>query len=302
MLSAFSALVVALASPPGQGSAPADPYLLPIGRPGTTIVRFGLTDMRTGRQVTAAEFARAARGYRWVLLGEEHDSLAHHEMQADLIEALVEDGRHVVVGFEQFTRPSQRRLAPWTLGWWSEEEFIEKSGWRDDWNMDFALYRPIFEVVRRYRLPMVALNIPRAWVRTVSREGWNALSEDVRRELPEPYLGNEEHRAVFSALMGGHPTGGASNVYAAQVLWDEAMADTAIRFMENRLNPKAVMVIVTGSGHVMYGQGINYRITRRTGEPTLTVTAISIESERSVSNGLGDFVFASRPPAGRAAR
>jgi hypothetical protein len=55
------------------------------------------------------------------------------------------------------------------------------------------------------------------------------------------------------------------------------------------------MVVVAGSGHMMYGQGINYRIGRKTGERALNVMCLTSEAPCQVSSGIGDFVFVSRP-------
>jgi uncharacterized iron-regulated protein len=87
-------------------------------------------------------------------------------------------------------------------------------------------------------------------------------------------------------------------MYSAQVAWDEAMAQAALDFMGGFPNPKRVMVVVAGSGHTMYGQGINWRITKRTGERTLGVVCLTSDGPREVSRGLGDFSFLS-PPASK---
>lgn len=287
------ALGVALLS---VGQETPSPYRLPIGDPRPLGIAPGETrDTVSGRTVTPAAIARAARGHRFVYLGESHDSALHHRMQAAVIEALVADGRNVIVGFEMFTRPVQDRMNPWTLGWWSEEQFLANAEWKTQWGFDFALYRPIFEATRKHRLPMVALNVPRDWVRAVGREGQGALTPEQRAELPkEMSLDNRDHRAVFGALMGGHPPTGprGENIYAAQVLWDEGMADSALKYLaQYPTDPNRVMVIVAGSGHVMYGQGINHRVWRRTGEKGVTLTMIASEKPTEVSRGLGDFVY-----------
>jgi uncharacterized iron-regulated protein len=271
-----------------------DPLALPIGTPGTVLAqpnRYVRT--RDGAQGSARDVAVSARGYSFVFVGESHTTASHHQAQAEIIRALVEDGRKVCVGFEMFTRPSQENLAPWSRGWWSEEEFVERSGWKADWNMPFALYRPIFEVIREHHLPMAALNVPREWVRAVSRGGVNALKPEWKQELPELDLGNASHRRVFDALVSGHPMSAEQghNMYAGQVLWDEAMADSAIRFLGRFASQDWVMVIVAGSGHGLYGQGINYRITKRTGKPVLTVICVDGDAPREVSRGIGDWVF-----------
>jgi uncharacterized iron-regulated protein len=276
-----------------------DPYLLPIGDARPVIVGPGLNRMASGTPGTLDELAAAADGVRYVLVGESHDSPDPHRFQADVIAALVRRGRRVVVGFEMFTRPNQPNLGPYTLGRWSEEQFIERANWKTEWGFPFPIYKPIFDVVREHRLPMVALNVPRDWVRAVGRGGAGALSLEQIRWMGDLELGNRAHRMIFDSLMGGHPPSGTQgqNIYSAQVLWDEGMAQSAIEAMQRYSNPKRVMVIIAGSGHVMYGQGIGYRITRRTGQPTLTVTCIDSATPRQVSRSLADWVFVSPPPA-----
>jgi len=275
-----------------------NPYLLPIGTPGK--VRVGpeqIVRTSSGHFVKVEDIAAAADGHRFVYLGESHTTLKHHEMQAAVIQALVDRGRDVVVGFEMFTRPVQAQLNPWTMGWWTEEQFIERADWKGQWGFDFALYRPIFEVTKRHRLPMVAMNVPRDWVRRVGREGPKALTEGERLQVPAIDTSNKDHRSVFGALMGGHPPTGdrGENIYSAQVLWDVGMADSALKYLAERQNTsRTVFVVVAGSGHVMYGQGINYRIWQRTGERGITVTMIESAEPTEVARGLGDFVYVAR--------
>jgi uncharacterized iron-regulated protein len=277
------------------------PYLLPIGASGTVQVAPGqIVQTRTGRVVEPSAVAATAEGTRWIYLGESHDVRAHRAMMASILDELVSRGRDVAVGLEMFTRPKQDSLDPWTLGRWSVEEFVERSDWKGQWGFDFDLYRPLFDAVRRHRLPMVALNVPREWVRTVGREGLQGLSPEQRADLPaDIHLGNAQHRQVFEALMGGHPMTGArgENIYAAQVVWDEGMADSALRYVRNRSSLRLAFVVVAGSGHVMYDQGINYRIQRRIHEGGISVVMIESPTPVTVSRGIADFVFVS-PPTG----
>ena len=145
---------------------------------------------------------------------------------------------------------------------------------------------------------MIALNVPRDWVRAVGKSGTAGLPEEAKGQVPDLYLDNANHKKVFEAMLGGHPLGpNMSNIYTAQVLWDEGMADSAIKYMASYPSENRAMVICAGSGHVMYSQGINYRIQRRTGEKTLSVICIDSDEPRSVANGLGDFVFVSKGPS-----
>jgi uncharacterized iron-regulated protein len=98
---------------------------------------------------------------------------------------------------------------------------------------------------------------------------------------------------VFDGLMGGHPMPGTQgdNIYAAQVLWDEGMADTAIKWMERYGDDQTVFVVIAGAGHIMYRQGINWRIDRRTKKRGVTVVMGQDKEAALVARGLGDFVY-----------
>jgi len=277
-----------------------DPWLLSIGSTERIVVRTN-NAYRTsdGKRVTLREIATAADGKNFVYIGEEHDNADSHRWQTLIIGALVERGREVVIGLEMLQREKQPILDLWTLGKFTEEEFLERVDWKRQWGIDYALYRPIFEFAKKEKLRMIALNIPRDWVRITSRSGWEALSSEAKSQLPEPYMNDVEHFEVFRALMGGHP-GDASieSMYRGQVLWDEAMADSAIRYYNERYRSgKTVFVILAGNGHVMYRRGINFRIERRTGMSGITVVTVPVSSEKNekrVSAGVGDFVVGIR--------
>lgn len=281
--------------------ATVNPYQLEVGpRRGQMEVPLGWTNMVTQRASSPAEVARMARGARFVLVGESHETLSHHQAQADVIEALVKDGRRVILGMEYFWFDRNKSLAPWTLGWQTEEEFVAGTEWQTQWGYKIEAYRPLFAVTRKHQLRMVGLNVPRDWVRTVSRGGGvAALSAEQRAVVPRIDVTQRSHRAFFEALIGGHPMGGPQmdNFYAAQVLWDEGMAASALRVMEEYRDPNAVMVIVGGFGHVGYDTGINLRIRMTTGERVVNVVCLGADAPASVSRGLADVVFRAEAPA-----
>lgn len=275
-------------------AAPVDVYRLPIGPAREVTAQVGWTDLRTGKPSSAEAVAAAADGVSYLVFGESHDSQPHKVGVSEVMRALKARGRQVVLGLEMFTRPNQPNMAPWTLGWWDEERFKRETNWQTEWGFDFAIYRPAFETARELRLPMVALNVPRAWVRAVGRGGLESLPEEAKGQVPPVDVTNTNHRMVFDALMGGHPTGGVrgDQIYAAQTLWDVGMADTALKAMARwPKNPNRIMVILCGSGHAMYGQGINYRLMQQAGAASITVIGMDGDAPRPVRVGLGDFTL-----------
>jgi len=293
------ALYAAVQSSSAQN--PPSPYALPIGREGQTVVESGrITDLKTGKSANVDDIAKAADRKLYVFLGEDHATEPDQLMHAAIIEALVRRGRHVIVGLEMFQRPKQSILDQWTSGELNEPDFIKQSDWKGQWGYDYSFYRPIFDAVHRYKLPLVGLNVPRDWVRTVGKGGFNALAATDRSQLPlDMSLDNADHKKIFDTLMGGHAM--SPNIYSAQVLWDEGMADTAIKYnTDHRPSSRTVFVVIAGSGHVMYRQGINYRIAKRKAGEGVTVVMLESSEPVTVSNGLADFVLVSpNPPKSR---
>ncbi|MDW8106498.1 MAG: ChaN family lipoprotein [Armatimonadota bacterium] len=279
-------------------------YALPLGDPRRqkmlTVRPNEILHTHTRRAVSLQQLIRLLEPATFILIGELHDNPQHHQFQAQVIEALVQAGRSVIVGMEMFDRTKQPVLNLWTLNRLSEEEFIQQSEWKSQWGFDFALYRPIFEVVYRHRLRLVALNVPRALVRQTARAGWHSIPEAERMGIPDPDLSVEEHRKLFYALLGNHhPAGDASNdnFYAAQVVWDTGMADSALRYLERTVpSPRLAFVILAGNGHVMYDLGISLRLRKRTNLAISTIVPLPPSVQpMQVRAALADFVWL--PPA-----
>lgn len=275
-------------------------YTLAIGDPRRqyrmTVRPNEIVDTHQRRPVNLQQMIRLLEPATFILIGEQHDNAQHHRFQAQVIEGFVQAGRSVIVGMEMFDRTKQYPLNLWTLNRLGESEFIEQSEWKTQWGFDFALYRPIFEVVYRYRLRLVGLNVPRALVRQTARGGWQSVPETERMSIPDPDLSVEEHRKLFYALLGeGHTAGQPQNdnFYAAQVVWDTAMADTALRYLERTVpSPRLAFVIIAGNGHVMYDVGISLRIRMRSNLPTRVIALLPpSDKPMQVRASLGDFVW-----------
>ena len=288
------------------------PYNLEIGDPVQRTrrlqIRLGeLIETRSGRKLTLKQLAQAVEPCTFLLIGEEHSEARHHQFQAAVIDALVQAGRSVIVGMEMFDRTKQHPLNLWTLNRLSEAEFIEQSDWQRQWGFDFALYRPIFEVVYRHRLRLVALNAPRALVRQVALKGWASIAESERMGIAQLDLNQTDHRQLFNVMMSGHPgTEQAGHeghtdpaherFYEAQVLWDTVMADSALRYLERTVpSPRLIFVILAGNGHVMYNAGIALRLRQRTNRPLASVVCLPASAQpMEIRASLADFVWMPR--------
>lgn len=300
-----------------------DPHLLALGpaplRGQQLQLREGeLVATASGARLELAALAAALAEVELVTIGESHTHRQHHQIQLRVIEALRarEPARPLLIGMEMFQPDQQAALDAYVAGELDERELLRRTRWYDAWGFDFRYYRELLRFARRERLPVVALNAPSVIVRKVGRGGLGALFAAERAQLPrEIWLGSEDHRALFGALLGipppghgrrasghGHDPhrGALETMVQAQVVWDETMAERALAALAAR--PGARMVLLAGSGHLLYGLGINLRLARRRpGLRQATLLCLSTDRERrelAVARGIGDYVWATAPEGG----
>jgi uncharacterized iron-regulated protein len=209
-----------------------------------------------------------------VFLGETHDLYGHHEIQAKVIQELLKNGKEVVLAMEMFDRSRQPILDQWSQGALTEEEFLKDVKWETTWGMDYSFYKGILDKARDHHLKVVGLNIERDLVRKVAQDGVQGLSHEDKIKLPEMDLTDQEHRRYIASIYKTHHSGSAKdfeNFYQAQCLWDEAMGETLSRFLRSPEGKGKTLVVLTGSGHVVFDFGIPKRFYRRNPVPYKTV-------------------------------
>jgi uncharacterized iron-regulated protein len=210
-----------------------------------------------------------------------------HDIQLRIIQAIYEQDRNLSIGLEMFPVSFQEALNKWSMGILSRDEFIQESRWYVNWNFNFGFYEKIFNLAKNNKIPLYALNAPRAIIRKIRMKGWDKLSEDEKRIVPNPDVSHEEHRALIRAIFEAtplpHQMKGAgldmvfAGLYRAQSAWDEVMAYNALQSHE-RAGRK--MVVLVGSGHLIYNLGINRRAYEKSRLPFKTVICVEIPEKK----------------------
>ena len=270
---------------------------------------------RGGSEVPIDRCYQELFGARVVCIGEEHPNPHHHWAQLRLLDELSQRqkaaGIEGALGLEMIQRPFQGVLDDYASGKIDEETLLARVGWKTRWGFDFALYRPMLRLARERGLALLALNAVKELTRKVSRKGIDALTEAERAQLPEIDLEDDEHRAWFFGLMeamGGAGAHGdkktrteadkaaaearaaaaaarAQRVYAAQVLWDETMAETAANWLAG--GESRQVIILAGGGHC-HASGIIRRLKRRGVSPALSVQPVVDDGEGNVADLLAE--------------
>lgn len=229
-----------------------------------------------------------------VYLGENHDNPADHRAQLSIIEAL-DQRREIAIALEMFQRPSQPLLDRYLSGEISEAQLRAQSDYDNRWGYDWELYAPILRYAKAHQIPLIALNTPTEVTRKVAESGLGSLSGEDLEHIPpvaEIDLQNQAHRdwaaAVFNAHGGHGNSDGFENFYAAQVLWDETMAERIAQHL--RQTPNRQVIVLTGEGHIAYGYGIPSRVARRI--PDINQATLQlIGPGETAEPGLADYLW-----------
>ena len=251
-------------------------------------------DISTQSQSSQDDILQALFQADIIYLGETHDSLADHQAQLAIIQALHRHNPDVAIGLEMFQRPYQPVLDQYLAAEITEAELVERSQYEQRWGFPWEYYAPIIRFARDNQLPLIALNAPTEVPRKVARQGLESLSERDRQYIPplaEIQMDNPDYRQFIQEAFGSHQNHDTvtamdfENFFAAQVVWDETMAAGIVDFLQQ--NPQRQIVVLAGKGHVIYGYGVPSRVARRLGDDLVQRLVLLNPSESVAAEGEG---------------
>lgn len=192
-----------------------------------------------------------------VVLGESHENAEDHRWQLQTLAGLHALNPHLAVGMEMFPRRLQPILDRWSAGELDEATFLHLTQWEKVWGYDAAYYLPIMHFARMNRLPLLGLNVDRALVSRVAREGWAAIPPEERDGVGDPAPVTQGYRDRLAEVAAGHGGERSSPDFerfiAAQSVWDRAMAEAAAT---QRRRDGRMVVAIMGRGHGEYRDGV----------------------------------------------
>jgi uncharacterized iron-regulated protein len=227
-----------------------------------------------GEAISFSQLTEDLRPSQVIFVGESHDQWEHHQAQVRILQALITEGKDVVVAMEMFQRSQQPTLDRWSQGVLTERDFLKEVLWETTWGIDYSFYKGILEVAREHHLKVLGLNVPKDLSRKVAQSGIDNLSPEDRNSLPELDLKDRDHRRYIRSSYKQHKKGAARSFeyfYQAQCLWDEAMAETLSDFLKSPEGEGKTILVFAGNGHIAFGFGIPKRLHRRVPLPYQTV-------------------------------
>ncbi len=232
---------------------------------------------------------------RVVYVSETHDRYDHHLNQLAIIESQQNRYPQLAIGLEFIQQPFQAVLDDFIQGRIDEKAMLEKTEYFERWGYDYRLYQPIFHFAREHGIPLIALNIDRDITNAIKSGGIESLNEAQKNQLPNTIdRGNQAYRERLHEIFMQHPHAEEKEFETfmeIQLLWDESMAARAAEWLKQ--NADGHLVILAGSGHIIYGSGIPDRLQRRIKVSQSSV--INAAGEAPVSADMGDYVIMSEP-------
>ena len=230
---------------------------------------------------------------RVIYVGENHTSQESHKIQLEIIQALFQKFPNLAVGMEMFDHSYQDVLDQWSAGKLDQGDFLRKVHWYANWRYDFALYKDILDFIKDNRLRLVGLNIPNHIPPKIREGGIESLRDDEKKHLPQQIdLSNTGHRDYVQKVFEAHRhhfSGEVDfeNFYAAQSVWEDAMAEAIAENLNN-----GVMVVLVGNGHIQFKYGIPDRAFKQTGAAFKTIYTASAGTE--VELDIADYIWVTK--------
>ena len=237
--------------------------------------------------ITMQDFLSDIEKANVVLVGEWHGHSGIHRFQTELLNAMVQQNPHLALSMEQFTRDRQAIVNQYLAGKIGEATLIKEANAWPNYTSD---YRPLVELAKVEKLDVIAANAPTPIVSCIAKEGLNYINRLPYKErswLAETIsVEDSAYKKRFMAFAHHGDELQNSKQFAAQVTWDETMAESIVRYLKQ--HPDKQVMHTAGKFHVEDGLGIAASILARA--PHLNVVIVTpVDVEKRLEKTSGDY-------------
>lgn len=214
------------------------------------------------------EMMKEVEKVNMICVGENHNSVASHTLQLDVIKYLHKKGYEVCIGLEMFyvTPEIQKVMDDYVAGKIDEYEFKTKAYipcWSENW---YKYYRDIFVYARENKIKLLGINCPKDLKKTFAEDP-NLLSPEQRKYFADEVdYSNAQHKKItmwnFRGMMAsGMGPGIVEKMYPGQCIWDDTMGHHSVEYIVK--NPKVKFVSLIGAMHFAYRMTLPERAVKK---------------------------------------
>ena len=208
--------------------------------------------MQAGRFIEREQLNQRILNSDYLLLGETHDNIRHHQLQASVIDTLHKAQRDASVAFEMIDDEQGELLKGKTVN--SSAELIgllrqAKSTWSYE-----TQYRVVFDSVLAAGYPILPANLRYSKLRQMIKLQEQELPQEIGQVLRQVPLSKEQLQHLQADIVKGHcgmiPLHATAPLVLGQRIRDAVMSQSLLQ------STHKTRVLVAGSGHVRKDRGV----------------------------------------------
>lgn len=234
-----------------------------------------ILDLASGREISCAELARQVAASDFVLLGEQHDQVAHHQRRGALMLQVKTLGpTPVAVVAEHLPRGARVVFGEDLLG------SLRAAGFRADlW--EWPVHQALFASVAATAWPLTGGNLRDDELRAVMKQGPSSLPTALQASLAGAPLDAAAQATLDADLTAAH--GGSIPPDRLQAMRMAQRARDASMLTALQATGAHPAVLVAGNGHVRQDYGVPQLI--RSAQPTARVLSVGLLSMEQLDGG-----------------
>lgn len=246
-----------------------------------------------------------------IYLSEKHDNPMHHAIQHRVIQALIDQGRAPILGFEFFSYQDTplllnlvdagRKAHTPKMEKAVEQRIRKKLGWKNQSDTMWGYYWDLIRLAADNDLPAAGLDLSATQKRRITRKGLDGLSPIELQQLFSTGLSNTAYesymKSVFVSVHCGMDHGRMTDrLYDTWMARNDRMALSVVELFnavqtqdrDEAGRKTGPVVIIIGAGHTEYGLGVMDRVHHL--KPNISQTNLAITEIERKPAGIAQYL------------
>ncbi|MCW8931312.1 MAG: ChaN family lipoprotein [Gammaproteobacteria bacterium] len=231
-----------------------------------------------------------------ILLGETHDNIKHHELQAKVIAHLSTNKLKSSIAYEMLNQSQQSIIDTFQEKYYSQtstssmtpipdqvDAFAKTINWEKTGWPEWKYYRSVFYNTIESKLPIIAANLDIKTIRKVIKEGSGILDQHYQELLLKYQYDESLKKELEKEILSSHcdmlPEKMLSPMLLGQQVRDLAMMQAILNSLSEKESSDKT-VLIAGSGHTRTDYGIPYYLHQEQPKlKSLSLAFIEVEED-----------------------